>query len=128
VNLPANKRKKILIVGLKDTGKSSLLLKFLYDFPDASSQNVEESYFTSIKYKNQDYLLNLVDIAGMDEYTTLYPNRFSVRVDGYIFVYSVDDKKSFEYIQELREKLNNMSGKSAPAVLVGNKSDKNAER
>jgi len=43
------KRKKILVVGLGDTGKSSIILKFLYGFPDARNYGPEESYFTSIK-------------------------------------------------------------------------------
>jgi len=43
------KTKKILIMGLSDTGKSSMTLKYLYGFPDASNQGTEESHYTSIK-------------------------------------------------------------------------------
>jgi len=44
------KTKKILIMGLSDTGKSSMTLKFLYGFPDAANPGTEESHYTSIKY------------------------------------------------------------------------------
>ena len=46
------KTKKVLIMGYNDTGKSSITLKFLYDFPDASNLGPEENYYTSIKYPN----------------------------------------------------------------------------
>ena len=52
------KRKKILVVGLGDTGKSSIILKFLYGFPDARNYGPEESYFTSIKYEIASLLSN----------------------------------------------------------------------
>jgi len=41
--------KKILLMGLNSTGKSSIALKFLFDFPDASNHGPEENYYTSIK-------------------------------------------------------------------------------
>jgi len=44
------KTKKVLIMGLNHTGKSSIALKFLYDFPDASNHGPEENYYTSIRY------------------------------------------------------------------------------
>jgi len=46
-----------------------------------------------------------------------------VKVDGYILVYAVDDRKSFEFIQELREKLKAINGRDVPSLLVANKSD-----
>ena len=48
-NAKAAKTKKVLVVGLDQTGKSSIILKFLYDFPDAKNYGPEESYFTSIR-------------------------------------------------------------------------------
>mmetsp|Transcript_41766 Transcript_41766/g.37196 ORF Transcript_41766/g.37196 Transcript_41766/m.37196 type:complete len:80 (+) Transcript_41766:228-467(+) len=79
-------------MGLHDTGKSSIALKFLYDFPDASNHGPEENYYTSIKFKNESFLLHIVDMAGIDEYTPLIASKYSIKVDGYIFVYSIDNK------------------------------------
>jgi len=117
------KTKKILIMGLSDTGKSSMTLKFLYGFPDAANQGTEESHYTYIKYKNEDFELNIVDLAGIDEYTPLYSSKYSAKIDGYIFVYSIDDPKSFEFVQKLYGKLYDLNHKAMPAILVGNKSD-----
>ena len=42
------KSKKIIIVGLKNTGKTTLLLKFLYDFSGFEETCSEENYTTSL--------------------------------------------------------------------------------
>ena len=76
--LSNHKTKKILIMGYNETGKSSITLKFLYNFPDASNLGPEENYYTSIKYpsallsssfplryKKESFLLHLVDFAGI---------------------------------------------------------------
>jgi len=110
-------------MGYNDTGKSSIALKFLYDFPDASNLGPEENYYTSIKYKAENFLLHIVDFAGMDDYTPIYASKYGVKVDGYILVYAVDNRKSFEFIQELREKLKAINGRDVPSLLVANKSD-----
>jgi len=122
------KRKKILVVGLGDTGKSSIILKFLYGFPDARNYGPEESYFTSIKYQRENFLLNIIDIAGIDQYTPIYSAKYSHKVDGYIFVYSVDNRESFEFIKKLRQRLQELNGRHMPAVLVANKCDLKTER
>ena len=43
------KTKKILVIGLSDTGKSSITLKFLYGFPDVLNRGSEENHYTSMK-------------------------------------------------------------------------------
>ena len=50
--LKEGKAKKIVVVGLKETGKSTIVLKFLYDYPDLESSANEENYTTSIKFLN----------------------------------------------------------------------------
>jgi len=118
-----NKSKKILIMGYNQTGKSSLALKFLYNHPDATNLGTEENYYTQIKYKNENFMLHLVDFAGIDEYTPIYASKFGLKVDGYILVFSVDNRKSFEFIQELRDKLKSINGRDVPSLLVANKCD-----
>lgn len=117
------KNKKILIMGYNETGKSSIVLKFLYDIPDASSLGPEENYNTWLKYGEENFALNIVDFAGLDEYTPIIPNKHGLKVDGYILVYSVDNRRSFEFIQELRDKLKALNGRDIPTVLVANKCD-----
>ena len=51
----------------------------------------------------------LVDTAGQDEYT-MFPTEYSVEVDGYVLVYSIDSPKSFEVCQIIHEKLVGLMG------------------
>ena len=40
----------------------------------------------------------MVDTAGQDEYS-IFPTQYSLDIDGYILVYSIDSEKSFEVVQ-----------------------------
>lgn len=43
--------------------------------------------------------------------------------DGFIFVYSLTDKNSLSYLEEVKEALEKIKGRECPLALVGNKSD-----
>ncbi|CAB1349738.1 unnamed protein product [Coregonus sp. 'balchen'] len=62
-----------------------------------------------ITVNGQEYLLQLVDTAGQDEYS-IFPQTYSIDINGYILVYSVT------------------SNKRVPIMLVGNKKDLHMER
>ncbi|XP_071340395.1 GTP-binding protein Rheb isoform X2 [Trachinotus anak] len=56
----------------------------------------------------QEYNLQLVDTAGQDEYS-IFPQSYTIDVDGYILIYSVTSYKSFEVVRVIHEKLLDMS-------------------
>ncbi|XP_036790759.1 GTP-binding protein Rheb isoform X3 [Oncorhynchus mykiss] len=81
-----------------------------------------------ITVNGQEYHLQLVDTAGQDEYS-IFPQTYSIDINGYILVYSVTSNKSFEVIKVIHEKLLDMVGKvQVPIMLVGNKKDLHMER
>lgn len=43
--------------------------------------------------------------------------------DGFIFIYSLTDKNSLHYLEEVKEVLEKLKGRECPLALVGNKSD-----
>ncbi len=60
---------------------------------------------------------------------SLFPARYSVGVHGYVLLYSVASRRSFEIVQVINEKILNLLGTdSVPTVLMGNKSDLVFER
>ncbi|CAB1326832.1 unnamed protein product [Coregonus sp. 'balchen'] len=61
-----------------------------------------------ITISGQEYHLQLVDTAGQDEYS-IFPQTYSIDVNGYILVYSVTSNKSFEVVQVIHEKLLDMT-------------------
>ncbi|EPB76070.1 Ras family protein, partial [Ancylostoma ceylanicum] len=63
------------------------------------------------------------DTAGQQEYS-IFPRSCSVDIDGFILVYAIDDKKSFEIIQIIHDKIMETIGDDkVPIVIVGNKVD-----
>ncbi|XP_059827818.1 GTP-binding protein Rheb isoform X1 [Hypanus sabinus] len=110
-------------------GKSSLTIQFVEgQFVDSYDPTIENTFTKLITVNGQDYHLQLVDTAGQDEYS-IFPQTYSIDINGYILVYSVTSSKSFEVIKVIHEKLLDMVGKvQVPIMLVGNKKDLHMER
>ena len=83
--------------------------------------NICEEQLFRVNLQNQLFL-------GQDEYS-IFPTQYTVDIDGYVLVYSIDNEKSFEVVQAIYEKLVDLLGNpSFPLVLVGNKSDLHMNR
>ena len=67
----------------------------------------------------QTYELKLVDTAGQDEYT-IFPTHYTLDAHGYILVYSINSKKSFEILKLIYQKLLNLSGKPYVITILFN--------
>jgi GTPase SAR1 family protein len=67
---------------------------------------IERPYFKRIPFKGVDYDVSIIDTAGQDEYS-LISAKHAVGVHGYILVYSITNRQSFEMIGIVYEKLKN---------------------
>ncbi|XP_023343355.1 GTP-binding protein Rheb isoform X2 [Eurytemora carolleeae] len=123
------KHRKIMLLGCRSVGKSSLTIQYVQgQFVDSYDPTIENTYNKTVKINNQDFELQVVDTAGQDEYS-LFPAQYAVDVHGYVLVYSIDSSKSFEIVRTIYEKIMDMIGNpNVPVVVVGNKSDLQAER
>ncbi|KAF6276226.1 Ras-like protein, mTORC1 binding [Rhinolophus ferrumequinum] len=137
--MPQSKSRKIAILGYRSVGKSSLTIQFVEgQFVDSYDPTIENTFTKLITVNGQEYHLQLVDTAGQDEYS-IFPQTYSIDINGYILVYSVTSIKSFEVIKVIHGKLLDMVGKvqlsfffsfinRIPIMLVGNKKDLHMER
>ena len=92
-------------------------------FVDSYDPTIENTFNKTIKVKNQEFELFVVDTAGQDEYS-IFPTQYAVDIHGYVLVYSIDSMKSFEVVQVLYDKIVDLVGNpKVPVVLVGNKKD-----
>lgn len=125
----APKSRKIALMGSVAVGKSSLAIQFVQgQFVDAYDPTIENTFTKVIKHKGQEYEILLVDTAGQTEYS-IFPAEYSVDVNGYVLVYSIDSRNSLEVCQIIYEKLIEISGNpNVPIVLVGNKNDLHMDR
>lgn len=123
------KQRKVALMGFRSVGKSSLAIQFVQgQFVDSYDPTIENTFNKTMKIKNQDFDIFVVDTAGQDEYS-IFPNQYSVDIHGYVLVYSIDSAKSFEVIQVLYDKIVDLLGNpKVPVVIVGNKADLEAER
>jgi len=124
--MPAPKQRKIAIVGSRAVGKSSLTVQFVDGhFVESYYPTIENTFSKIIKYKNQEFATEIIDTAGQDEYSILNSKHF-IGIHGYMIVYSVASKQSFEMARIIRDKiLNHLGTEWVPLVIVGNKSDLN---
>uniref|UniRef100_A0A1I8A385 GTP-binding protein Rheb n=1 Tax=Steinernema glaseri TaxID=37863 RepID=A0A1I8A385_9BILA len=117
-------QRKIAVMGYPCVGKSSLTLRYVEgSFPDAYDTTIEDYHQKRMQLNNRTYLLKITDSAGQQEYS-LFPRSCSVDIDGYILVYAIDDKRSFEIMQTIHDKIIDSIGDiHVPLVVVGNKQD-----
>ncbi|PGH16907.1 GTP-binding protein rhb1 [Polytolypa hystricis UAMH7299] len=122
------KQRKIAIVGSRSVGKSSLTVRFVDGvFVESYYPTIENTFSRTIKYKGQDFATEIVDTAGQDEYSILNSKHF-IGIHGYMIVYSVASRQSYEMIRVVRDKiLNHLGTDWVPFVIVGNKSDLNPD-
>ncbi|PYH86643.1 ras-domain-containing protein [Aspergillus uvarum CBS 121591] len=89
---------------------------------------IENTFSRIIKYNGQDFATEIVDTAGQDEYSILNSKHF-IGIHGYIIVYSVSSRQSFDMVRVIRDKiLNHLGADHVPLVIVGNKSDLKSEQ
>uniref|UniRef100_A0A3B4UXJ0 GTP-binding protein Rheb n=1 Tax=Seriola dumerili TaxID=41447 RepID=A0A3B4UXJ0_SERDU len=127
--MPQPKSRKIAVLGYRSVGKSSLTIQFVEgQFVDSYDPTIENTFTKTMTVNGQEYNLQLVDTAGQDEYS-IFPQSYTIDVDGYILIYSVTSYKSFEVVRVIHEKLLDMVGNvQVPIILVGNKKDLHMER
>ncbi|XP_072279312.1 GTP-binding protein Rheb-like [Pyxicephalus adspersus] len=99
------KYRKVVVLGHRGVGKTSLTLQFIKEEFPQDYKSSEDQYWAKIfSIDGVGYQLCVVDTRSQNELSFIRPSYVS-EVDGYVIVYSVD------------------SPRSMPVVLVGNKKD-----
>jgi Ras family protein len=129
---------------LTSTGKTSLTQQFVAPptYVEGYFPTVEATTHKTITHAGIEYDCELIDSAGQvrvihdneclrcgrrltnqDEYT-LFPSKYANGVHGYLLVYSINSRQSFEMIQTIYDKITDFSGaQNMPTVIVGQKND-----
>ena len=116
----------IITLGDSGVGKTSIIYRYVknkFDNSNSSTLGIIFSY-KEIKLNNKDkIILKLVDTAGQEKYRALAKSYFK-NVDVVLFVFSMNDKETFDTIKDWMVLFNNNNSKEdIPKYLVGNKSD-----
>ncbi|KAG0257980.1 Ras GTPase [Actinomortierella ambigua] len=123
-------RFSIVVVGDGAVGKSAMTLRFLRDqFHDEYDPTIEDSYCKHIEVDGQRYTLDITDTAGQEEYRGHWNDMFLRSGDGFICVFSITSKSSFQELVGFRTQIwRAKEDEYVPIVIAGNKSDLEDER
>ena len=120
---------KLVIVGGGGVGKSALTIQLIQNhFIDEYDPTIEDSYRKQVTIDDETCLLDILDTAGQEEYSAMR-DQYMRSGQGFLCVYSITNRGSFEEINSFREQILRVKDADrVPMVVVGNKADLDAER
>lgn len=123
------KEYKLVVVGGGGVGKSALTIQFIQShFVDEYDPTIEDSYRKQCVIDEEVALLDILDTAGQEEYSAMR-EQYMRTGEGFLLVYSIVDKNSFDEIQSFHAQILRVKdSESFPMILVGNKADLAGER
>uniref|UniRef100_A0A4W2DJG4 Muscle RAS onco homolog n=2 Tax=Bovidae TaxID=9895 RepID=A0A4W2DJG4_BOBOX len=120
-NLPTY---KLVVVGDGGVGKSALTIQFFQKiFVPDYDPTIEDSYLKHTEIDNQWAILDVLDTAGQEEFSAMR-EQYMRTGDGFLIVFSVTDKASFEHVDRFHQLILRVKDReSFPMILVANKVD-----
>ena len=92
---------KVAILGSGAIGKSSLTYRFLNkETLENHDATIEDKYKTYERIENENVEIEVLDTAGEEDYQNLRDSWINY-AEGFILAYAINDKKSFDYLNEL---------------------------
>jgi len=119
---------KLVVIGGGGVGKSALTIQFIQGhFVDEYNPTIEDSYRKQV-IDEEVILLDILDTAGSEEYYAMREQRMRTG-EGFLLVYSITSRKSFEEINALYQQILRMNDQdNVPVIIVANKCDLKYER
>ena len=117
-------QRTILVLGFSGVGKTCLCWKYTeHQFREEHEPTYEGTYRRNLRYRNKVIELKIVDTQAFDE-QEIFRNEYCLGSHGYVLVFALNSRKSFEMLKRLNAKLIKLMGNvEVPRVIVGNKSD-----
>ncbi|KAM9960298.1 hypothetical protein ACTFIW_009427 [Dictyostelium discoideum] len=119
----------LCIMGDGGVGKTAVTIQFISNhFVYYYDPTIEDSYRKQCLVDDQVYMLDILDTAGQDELTAMR-DQWIRSCEGFILVYSVTSRSSFDQIQFFREQIIRvLDSDDVPIMMIGNKIDLDDER
>jgi GTPase KRas protein len=117
------------MLGGGGVGKSSLTIQLVHHFFQVEyDPTIENSFRQQMNIDGAPALLEILDTAGQEEYIALR-DQYIYRGEGFMLVYSITSRASFEELDSLYQSILNVKDtESWPVVVVGNKCDLEKDR
>ena len=86
-------------------GKSVLVIRLVTDnFLDEYDPTIEDSYRKQVTIDGEGAILDILDTAGQEEYSSMQ-DQWMREGKGFLLVYSVSDRASFDEIVVFKDKI-----------------------
>jgi small GTP-binding protein len=120
---------KIVVFGVGGVGKSALTIQFVQGyFITDYNPTIEDSYKRVLAVDGENiqldiFQLDILDTAGQDDFAPIRTS-YMRQGKGFIIVYAIDDRASFEEVEVFHRDLTRTKGTTnVPVVICGNKCD-----
>ena len=120
------KKFNVSLLGESQVGKTGMINAYfgkkLGDEASLSTIGIE-SYLDAKTFNEKEYKFKIYDTAGQERYRSISQSTIKI-TDGFILVFAVDNKKSFEHINYWYDSIKEViDAKKKIIILVGNKID-----
>lgn len=119
---------KLVALGAGAVGKSAVVNRFVHDhFVMDYDPTIEDCYKRSLVIGDETVQVDIIDTAGQDDFKQIHTS-YMRQSDGFLILYAVDDRMSFEEAREYHERIVMTRGVNVRVVVCGNKSDLPSEK
>lgn len=122
---------RLVVVGPPVVGKSALTIRLTQsEFANEYDPTIEDSYKYYCTIGDISVSLDILDTAGQEEYSSMR-DLYMKTGEGFLLVFSITDRHSFEEISTFYNQIMRVQGETAsfvPMMLVGNKNDLQNDR
>ncbi|CAE8586727.1 unnamed protein product [Polarella glacialis] len=117
-------RYALVVMGRSGVGKSALTLRYTRDeLVREHDPTIEDLHLKHISVDGSPVCLEILDTAGQETYSALHRS-WMQHGKGFLFVFSLLDRQSFDGLQGFRDELLSLYPDGPPpSVLVANKAD-----
>jgi len=117
------------VLGSGGVGKSAITVQFVQGiFIEKYDPTIEDSYQKQVEVDNEVYMLEILDTAGTEQFTSMR-DLYMKNGQGFIIVYSIIAQSTFKELPDLRDQILRVKdSENVPMVLVGNKCDLSEQR
>jgi len=116
---------KFAVLGTGGVGKSAMTIQLIQNhFVDEYDPTIEDSYRKQVEIDGETCLIDVLDTGGREEFSAMR-NQYINTSQGFLIVYSITSRSSFEEAVRHRDQVASMKEDifQVPIVLVGNKAD-----
>jgi len=123
------KTHKLLVLGMEGVGKSELTIQICQGcISETYDPRCYDSYSVQCVIDDIPCILEILDTSGQEEYIALL-DKWVNECDGFLLVYSISKRKTFEVIEKLYNHVTRTKDSvQVPIIIVGNGCEKTTER